>query len=158
MRVDSQLTTSKGKNVTVRSITNRPSSNQIFVGGTFDSAGSLSCPSLCVFDNKVKQWDIPGGSITGDIYVTHWVDTDHLIVGGDMMINGSTSYIALFNAKVSSWGSIGGNMADIPGRISSVSMDSEYSSSLFVAGQDKDGKPFLSKLQDNKFTSISRLP
>jgi hypothetical protein len=54
--------------VVVRSLTTSSSkSGTVFVAGSFDNAGSLSCRSICSLDVVSKQWNTLGGGISGDV-------------------------------------------------------------------------------------------
>src|SRR6202044_2141926 len=46
--------------VLVNTLASRPNNPQILVGGLFSSAGSLPCPSVCIYDTGNSQWLRPG--------------------------------------------------------------------------------------------------
>jgi hypothetical protein len=65
---DIQPLVSNTATVVVRSITASTSkSGTVFVAGSFDSAGSLPCRSICSFNTASKQWNGLGDGISGDI-------------------------------------------------------------------------------------------
>jgi hypothetical protein len=149
-----------GNDVRVHAITQRPSKkNEIYVAGEFDSAGSLPCPSLCIFDNKATQWGPPGGDISGQINVLYWVDVNTLLVGGDMRLNSTATYLAIYNAKSSTWGAFDGDISNIPGPITSIAVNSDRIDSIFVSGSaNSTGAAYVMKLKGNgKFEALSML-
>jgi len=83
----------------------------------------------------------------------YWVDKNTLLVGGDMTINNTATYIVTFDAKNALWAPID-DAAKVPGPVTSLSTDTGTSDSLFVSGTAVDKTPFLMKLQDQKFTSL----
>ncbi|KAI5786449.1 cortical protein marker for cell polarity-domain-containing protein [Peziza echinospora] len=137
----------QGGNATVNTISTRPKSDKVFVGGNFAAAGSFQCPVLCVYEASNLQWTRPGGNdIGGTINQIQWLNIDELLVVGDMKINDTTTYIAKYNAKTFSWSAFGtGDNTKIPGPISGVSLDSDNGNSLFITGSDSEAKPYVWK-------------
>lgn len=144
-----------GGNVTVHDISNRPDSKDVFVVGDFDSAGSLSCANLCIYQSEVQQWRSASPDTPGTINVMRWVGKTHLIVGGDMNFNGSRTYIALFDAQAGRYSAVNGDISTIPGPVVNIAMDSESSDSFFISGiSSRDGSPYLMKLSNGKFVLL----
>lgn len=125
------------------------------MGGAFASGGSLPCPSLCTFDNKAKQWGNIGGNVSGQVDVLLWLDANTLLVGGDMILNGSSTYIAIYNAKFSVWHAFTGDILNIPGPVQSIAFDSAAKDSFFISGVTKTGSAYLMKYGSGKFVFLS---
>ena len=54
-----------GANATVSAIAVRPDTNEVYVGGSFGSAGELSCPGVCFYDTDSRRWNRPGVNLQG---------------------------------------------------------------------------------------------
>ncbi|KAH8144735.1 uncharacterized protein LAJ45_11236 [Morchella importuna] len=151
----------EGDAVAVYSINRRPNTQEIFVGGAFSSAGSLPCPSLCVFDNSAKQWTNIGGDVNGTVNIILWLDNDSLLVGGDMTLNNTATYLAVYSAKSSAWEAFTGDISNIPGPVQSIAFDSSAKDSFFISGVTvSDGSAYLMKYgnnNDNKFITVDGL-
>ena len=61
-----------GSNVIVNAIAAQPKSSNVYVGGSFVSAGSLPCPALCYYDATTLQWNSPGNGLNGVISSMLW--------------------------------------------------------------------------------------
>lgn len=150
------LTRFKGNNVKVLAISRRPDTNEIYVGGAFASGGSLPCPSLCTFDNTAKQWGNIGGDVSGQVDVLLWLDPNTLLVGGDMTLNNTATYIAIYSARSSAWRAFDGNILNIPGPVQNIAFDSAAKDSFFISGVSaSDGSAYLMKYGSGKFTALS---
>lgn len=148
------LTRFKGDSVKVLAISQRPDTDEIYVGGAFASGGSLPCPSLCTFDNRAKQWGNIGGDVSGQVDVLLWLDANTLLVGGDMMLNNTSTYIAIYNAKFSVWHAFTGDISNIPGPVQSIAFDSAAKDSFFISGVTKAGSAYLMKYGSGKFVFL----
>lgn len=142
---DNQPAGIQGGEAIVRSIATQPDSNKVFVAGSFQSAGSFSCPSLCIWEVDNRQWTRPGAIVEGTINNIQWLNTDELLVAGEMTLNGTTVYVAKYNAKHLYWDAVGAEEDKIPGPVTSISLDSNVGDSMFIAGSNRDGDPFLMK-------------
>ncbi|RPA96149.1 hypothetical protein L873DRAFT_1695240 [Choiromyces venosus 120613-1] len=146
--------------VKVLAITRRPSNKkEIYVAGKFDQAGSLPCPALCIFDNDAKQWDSPTLDVSGQINVLYWVDVNTLLVGGDMKINNTATYLAIFDAKSRNWRAFEGDISTILGPVTSIAVNAETIDSIFISGTNANGgAAYVMKLKsDGKFEGLSGL-
>jgi hypothetical protein len=137
---------------TVNAITIRPSSTDVYVGGAFSSAGSLGCPSVCVFSTSAGQWNRPGSTLTGTTNAMIWASTNTLIVAGDLAINGVSTPVATFDVKSSTWSAITG-ASQIPGPVSALVAANGDASQLWAAGTAKNGAPFLAKFDGTNWNS-----
>ncbi|CUS11012.1 unnamed protein product [Tuber aestivum] len=146
--------------VEVHAITRRPSNvREIYVAGKFDQAGSLPCPALCIFDNTAQQWETPGLDVSGQINVLYWVDVNTLLVGGDMSINNTATYLAIYDAKASGWRAFEGDITNIPGPVTSIAVNADTIDSIFISGTSANGgAAYVMKLKsDGKFQALAGL-
>lgn len=148
-----------GSDVFVTAITARPDSEQVYVGGNFSAAGSLPCPSVCVWDTSSNQWSRPGASLTGTVYSMHWASKSQLIVAGDLNVGGNRSRLATYDTSAQSWTSMeGASAATIPGPVTAFGPASQDLSKFWVAGQSSDdGSVFLMNYDGSTFQSHNDL-
>jgi Cortical protein marker for cell polarity len=140
----------QGSSVVVNAIAPQPSTSLIYVGGSFDSAGSFSCPSLCVYDTTRGQWNSPGNGLTGAVAAMTWVDNTHLVLVGNLSVNGNTSTVVRYDSKASSFAAIGGPS----GSITTLTPASSDGTQLWVTGSNTDGTPLLQKYDGTKWTAV----
>ncbi|KAG5994325.1 hypothetical protein E4U43_003261 [Claviceps pusilla] len=149
-----------GKNDTVTAITVRPDSNDIYVGGSFDKAGALGCQGLCIYNENSRQWTQPGSGLSGDVMGLMWSSKTTLIVGGDMLANGTEKrYLAIYDASKETWSAFPG--ADgIPGPVQVMTPASSDGSQVWIAGKSvKDGSVYLMKHDGSRWmTAPEALP
>ncbi|KAJ9283567.1 hypothetical protein DTO280E4_5148 [Paecilomyces variotii] len=148
-----------GNNVSVNSIAARPSSSQVYVGGEFDSAGGLPCPSVCFYDTSASSWSRPGFGIDGVVSTLKWVNNDKLLVAGNLTVSNNHSMVAIYNTKDQSWTSMNGTSAsDIPGPVTVLSPASDDVSQIWLAGKSStNGSSFLIYYDGNNFHSVGNV-
>ncbi|KAF6069298.1 Cortical protein marker for cell polarity family protein [Candida albicans] len=92
-----ELSHSNGDPISVNSMVLFDKGNKLLVGGDFDLAGSLSCPSLCVYDITNTRWINPqndatttqsiGGVVTD---MKFFQSNQVLITGNGLQLNGNS--------------------------------------------------------------------
>jgi hypothetical protein len=161
MLADVCLTQVIGANgVEVHAITRRPNNKkEVYVAGKFDQAGSLPCPALCIFDNDARQWEASKLGVSGQINTLYWADVNTLLVGGDMSINNTATYLAIYNAKSRDWRAFEGDITNIPGPVTSIAVNADTIDSIFISGTSANGgAAYVMKLKsDRKFQALSML-
>jgi hypothetical protein len=134
----------QGSSVTVNAIAPQPSTDLIYVGGDFDSAGSFSCPALCVFDLSRSQWVSPGGSsLSGSVAAMSWVSNTELALVGNLTASGNTSSVMIYDSKQNS-----GQFTSIDGptgTLTAITAGSSDGAQYWVGGTNQDGSPLLQK-------------
>ncbi|KAH7034992.1 cortical protein marker for cell polarity-domain-containing protein [Microdochium trichocladiopsis] len=140
-----------GGGVTVSSILVRPDTTDVFVGGAFASAGSLPCPAVCVFSTSTNQWSRPGFSLAGETRSMIWSSNTVLVAGGQFTINGTTQYLASFDASSSTWSTYPGS-ADIPGPVDAITIATGDGNQLWIAGAESETRSFLMKFDGQAWT------
>lgn len=143
-----------GSDVTVSTILVRPDTTDVFVGGAFTSAGSLPCPALCVFSTTSNQWSRPGFSLAGKTRTMIWSSNTVLVAGGEFTINGTTHYLASFDAPTSTWSVFPGSV-NIPGPVDAITIATGDGNQLWIAGTASDGKSYLMKFDGQGWTEAS---
>lgn len=141
-----------GDEVIVSAISIRESTGDIYVAGSFDHAGSLDCPGLCVFTAAAAQWNRPG-TISGTVNTIAWQSPDYLIAGGALVVAGNKTALATYDAKSQVWTEFDGG-SSIPGAITALTPASKDASQFWVSGVATNGSAFLMKYDGEKWSSI----
>lgn len=146
-----------GGNGTVNSIQVRPSASDVYVGGTFASAGSLGCPGVCYFSTTAGQWNRPGTNLgTGSsANAMVWTTSSTLVAGGSLVVNNTVSTVlGKYDATKQVWDSFaGGDDGTIPGPVALLALGASDGSELWVAGTaTKNGSLFLMKYDGKTWT------
>ncbi|KAK9237847.1 cortical protein marker for cell polarity-domain-containing protein [Lipomyces kononenkoae] len=124
-----------GDSVQVNAITSRPDTTNIVVAGSYSTAGNITCQSLCVYDLALGSWTSVTGGISGDIYSVRFIDSDKLIVTGNMTTGDSiTCYMAQYDFSSSSWSLLGSQSSELPGPVSVFLSASDSVSDALIAG------------------------
>lgn len=142
-----------GDTVSVNAISTRPSTSDVYVAGTFSSAGSLACPGLCVFTTTVSQWNRPGSNLEGIANAMTWATPNSLIVGGSLLISGGNVSLATFDAKAQTWSAFSG-ANQIPGPVTTLTAANSDATELWVAGTAINGSAFLMKYVSGTWHSV----
>lgn len=145
-----------GANSTVSAIAVRPDSGDVYVGGSFNSAGSLGCPTVCLYSTSGSQWNRPGSNLDGDINTLVWVTNKELVGGGNLTVNGSaTTYLVTYTAGAQTWDSYPG--ADVlPGPVDIVNAASSDGKQIWVAGTATNGSAYLMKYDGSNWKSAGQ--
>ncbi|OAR00430.1 hypothetical protein LLEC1_07078 [Akanthomyces lecanii] len=142
----------------VTSIAVRPSGgDQIFVGGSFEKAGALDCPGLCILNVDDDQWTRPGTVVTGHVTGLQWVNSDSILVAGDLVAGSSSSKpLAYYNTVKQTWTDFS-DMDEIPGPIDVLAPASMDLKQFWVGGKSlKDNSTFLMKWDGGKWRSVEQ--
>ncbi|KAF5023865.1 hypothetical protein F66182_4069 [Fusarium sp. NRRL 66182] len=153
---NSQPPSVEGANSTVAAIAVRPGdSGDVYVGGSFDSAGALDCPGLCTYNVNSGQWSRPGSELEGTVYSLLWMSKNQLVVGGDLGGDGSDRrFLASWDANSESWSNFPGS-EDIPGPISVITPASRDYDQLWVSGTSlEDDSVFIMKYDGGQWHAV----
>ncbi|KAL5385339.1 hypothetical protein DPSP01_004798 [Paraphaeosphaeria sporulosa] len=151
---DSQPPALQGTNVTVNVIAARRNSQDVYVGGQFDSAGALSCPALCVWDNGSKQWNTPGADISGVVTNLLWVsDTKALVAGNLTLGSNNRTKIFTYDSTNSQFQEVLG-AGDLPGTVETLCPANVDGSQMWAAGKSSDGKTYLRRFDGSKWVAV----
>ena len=141
-----------GDNVAVNAITMPPNKEQVFVGGSFNTAGSLGCPSVCVFENGA--WSAPGTGIGGSVSAFMWQGNSKLLVGGNLTVMNNATTLANYDTSSSEWTALNGASGSVPGPITALTSASGDGSRFWVAGKASNNSAFLMKYDGNNFQTV----
>lgn len=144
-----------GGNSTVSVIAARPNTGDLYVGGSFDTAGSLGCPAVCIYSSSSSQWTRPGTNLAGNTKTMVWVSDKNLVAGGNFTVNGSTTFLVTYTAGDSTWDSYPGAAA-IPGPVDIVTQGSQDGSQIWVTGTATNGSIFLMKYDGSNWKSAGQ--
>ncbi|CUM63594.1 uncharacterized protein PRCAT00001174001 [Priceomyces carsonii] len=99
------LSLSKGDNSEVNAIVLHEESHELLVGGNFDSAGSLSCPGLCIYDLKNTRWNNPQQDqvLDGTVTDIKFYSSSDVLISGNLTYNGKSVNFATYNFEKSSF-------------------------------------------------------
>lgn len=151
----SQVPALEGDEVVVHAIANRPSTSGVYVGGNFESAGSLSCPSVCEYDTSAAQWIRPGTGLDGTVTGLLWISSTKLIAAGNLTVNGNSSMLATLNPKKQVWSQIDVPTDDsIPGPITAMCAGSSDGSKIWISGTATNGSAYLIVYDGSTYHSI----
>lgn len=141
-----------GDNVAVNTITIRPKTSSVYVGGNFRTAGDLDCPSVCMYENG--QWSQPGRALDGSVAALLWQGKDKLLAGGNLTVEGNATSLAIYDAKKTQWSALDGASSDVPGPVTALSTANNDASQFWVAGKSANGSAFLMKYDGSKLRSL----
>jgi hypothetical protein len=142
-----------GDTISVNSISMRPSTSDVYVGGAFSSAGSLACPGVCVFSTTISQWSRPGSNLAGVANAMTWASPSSLIVGGSLSVNGGNISLATYDAKAQNW-SVAAGATAIPGPVTALTAANSDASQLWVGGTATNGSAFLMMYDGSTWNSV----
>lgn len=141
-----------GSDVAVNAISTRPNTAEVYVGGKFDSAGSFSCPSVCMFESG--QWNRPGSGLGGSVAALTWQGSTQLLAGGNLTVSNNATSLATYDTKAQQWSAVQGAANVVPGPVTALSPANNDGSQFWVAGKGTNGSAFLMKYDGSNFQSI----
>lgn len=143
-----------GGNSTVSSIQVRPNTGDVYVGGSFTSAGSLGCPGVCFFSTTAGQWNRPGLDLAGTVNALMWSSESTLVAGGNLTVSQSNvSYLASYDAKKQTWTSFSG-AEQLPGPVDVLTAASSNGKEVWVAGTvNSNGSVYLMKYDGSNWNT-----
>jgi hypothetical protein len=132
-----------GGGATVSSITVRSGTGEVYVGGSFRSAGALGCPGICVFNTATSQWSQPGQGFEGTVTSMTWATENILVAGGNLTINNTVpTFLARYDANTRTWDSYRG-ASQLPGPVKVLTAATSDGSELWVSGTRPNGSVYL---------------
>ncbi|KAF4634869.1 hypothetical protein G7Y89_g3219 [Cudoniella acicularis] len=145
-----------GPDVSVNAISVRPNTGDVYVGGSFLQAGSLTCAAVCLFSTSTAQWNQPGANLGGVANTLLWASPNSLIVGGSLTLNNANISIANYDAKAQNWTAANGVNA-IPGPVTTMTAANSDASQLWVAGSATNGSAFLMQYDGSTWNSVGNI-
>ncbi|KAK4033997.1 cortical protein marker for cell polarity-domain-containing protein [Parachaetomium inaequale] len=135
-----------GGNGTVSSIAVRSSTKDVYVGGSFTSAGSLGCPGVCFFSTTASQWNQAGRNLVGNVSSLMWTTDNILLAGGHFTLNNTApAFLARYDTTTQTWDAYPG--ADqLPGPVTVLTAGTSDGGQIWAAGtSSQDGSAYLMK-------------
>ncbi|KAJ6004776.1 hypothetical protein N7540_012575 [Penicillium herquei] len=149
-----KLHPSHGSNVTVNAIAVRPGSSDVYIGGNFDTAGSLPCNTVCALDSDANSWSWPGVSISGTAIALSWASSNTLYAAGNLTISGNQTLVAAYDVKTDAWTPLSGaSQTEIPGTLTAFAPASTDDSTFWIAGTSTNGSAYFLNYDGSEFQS-----
>lgn len=153
---DEQPAALQGTNVVVNAIAPRDGSSDVYVGGHFQAAGGLPCPSVCTYQMDQQSWSRPGAGLDGTTNILRWANKT-LIAAGNLTVNDKKAYIATYDSKKQEWLAFSGNNK-IPGPVTSLILAKESGTDFWFSGVKNDGtnEPYVMHYDGTSLTSLPK--
>lgn len=143
----------QGTNVTVNAIAPRPKSRDVYVAGRFESAGSLSCPAVCIWSLERNQWLAPGSSLSGVATSLTWVSDTKVLISGNLTVGNNQTKVFSYDTTTTQFEAVPG-ANDLPGPVTALTAAKADGSEFWAAGQAQDGSAFLSRFVNGGWRSV----
>jgi hypothetical protein len=144
----------QGTNVTVNAIAPRPKTQDIFVGGNFESAGALSCASLCIWNTQRNQWTSPGGDFSGDVTSLTWISDTKILIAGNLTSGTNQTKIMSYDASNNQFEEFTGSR-ELPGPVTALCPANSDVSQVWASGSTSDGSAYLQRFDGNKWMAVN---
>jgi len=145
-----------GGNNTVSSVVVRPSTQDIYVGGSFTMAGNLGCPGVCFYSTSSSQWNQPGQNLEGDVRSLMWVSDTVLLAGGRLAINNTVpTSLARYDAGSQMWDIYPGS-DQLPGPVDIIAAGASDNSKIWVSGTASNGTVYLMKSDGSSWSAVGQ--
>ncbi|KAF2626923.1 hypothetical protein BU25DRAFT_75286 [Macroventuria anomochaeta] len=143
----------QGNNVTVNAIAPRPKSDDIYVGGRFQSGGEFTCPGLCMWNSETSQWNRPNNNVAGVVNALIWTSDTTLLVAGNLTFGENRTTVLLFDQSKNQFTEIAG-ANNLPGPVTAITVATKEGDQLWATGNSTDGTAYLQRFDGNKWTSV----
>ncbi|KAK4131733.1 hypothetical protein BT67DRAFT_387393 [Trichocladium antarcticum] len=122
-----------GDDGTVSAIAVRSTTGDVYVGGSFTSAGSLGCPGVCFFSTSASQWNQAGRNLRGNVSSLMWATDNILLAGGNLTINNTAStFLAKYDTSSQTWDAYPGGQ--LPGPVTALTAGTSDGGQIWAAG------------------------
>ncbi|KAK4660298.1 hypothetical protein QC762_117750 [Podospora pseudocomata] len=134
-----------GDNGTVSAIAVRGTTGDVYVGGSFRSAGSLGCNGVCFYSTASSQWIQPGQNMAGAVHSLMWISDNILLAGGNLTVNNTVStFLATYNTETQTWDNYPG-ASNLPGPVSALTKGNNEGTHIWATGINTNGTVYLAK-------------
>ena len=159
-----------GDDVEVKAMLIKPNDHQLYVGGSFQKAGLLDCPSVCVYNPTSQKWSRPGAELSGSVTYLTWADDETLVAAGNLTVSGVSYSLATYYVPDGEWTPFRKDQP-IPGPITAISPSSSQgqgtstgstgwssdSTGFWIAGTSANGSAFLTKWGNGTWSSVGQI-
>lgn len=131
--------------------------DKLLVGGKFDSAGSLDCNNLCIYDIKNTRWVSPSSDLKGnEVNSISFFQANRVLLSGDMELDGNKVKFAIYDVDKDNFESVDtlNGLSDNEVATHLLMCDDRYNDKLdgrFIAA----GDGFISGFDGDNWKSIS---
>jgi hypothetical protein len=146
-----------GKKVVVNAISVVPQGSDVYVGGDYETAGSLPCGPLCYYDTSALQWQNTGTGLSGVVNAMAWASNTKLIVAGNLSIDGNPTTMVTYDTKAQNFQPYAG-ASTLPGPVTAISPVNNEFSEFWVSGVASNNQSvYLVKYSSGSWTGASGL-
>lgn len=143
----------QGSNVTVNAIAPRPKSKDVYVAGSFQSAGSLGCAAVCVWNTDRNQWSSPANGLSGSVSSLTWISDTKLVIAGNLTSGSNKTTILSYDSSNNQFAMING-ASDLPGPVAALTIATGTGQELWAAGEDSNATPYLQRFDGQRWTPV----
>jgi len=143
----------QGNNVTVNAIAPRPKSDEIYVGGRFQSGGDFTCPGLCMWNSGSSQWNRPNNNVAGIVNALIWTSETTLLVAGNLTFGENKTTILQFDHTKNEFTEIPG-ANNLPGPVTALTVANSNGDQLWATGTNVDGTAYLQRFDSSKWVAV----
>ncbi|KAK1758251.1 Bud site selection protein RAX2 [Echria macrotheca] len=145
-----------GGGAAVSAIAIRPNGGDVYVGGSFRSAGSLECPGVCFYSTASSQWNQAGQNLDGTVTSMMWAKDNILVAGGNLTVNGTVpTFLAKYDVNAQSWDAYPGS-GQLPGPVQVVTAGTSDGSELWVSGIAANGTAYVMRSSGGNWISVGQ--
>lgn len=104
------LSKNDGSSISVNALALNDEKSQLLVGGNFDSAGSLDCGSVCLYDISNTRWNNPlsgSTSLTGEVTDAKFLNSENVLLSGNLTINDTDVSFVVYDFSSGDFASTG---------------------------------------------------
>ncbi|KAL8827182.1 MAG: hypothetical protein Q9170_007111 [Blastenia crenularia] len=139
--LSSQPSSLLGASVEVKAMQMKSSGDRLYIGGSFERAGSIECPGVCAYDMSSQKWTRPGSELGGSVTYLAWTDRETLVAAGELTIDGIPYALATLYAPDGRWAPFREDQA-VPGQITAMSPADPTVSGTTTHGWSSDATGF----------------
>ncbi|QSL64712.1 hypothetical protein MERGE_002014 [Pneumocystis wakefieldiae] len=133
-----------GDDTRVNILSMRPKSNELIIGGKFNSEKS-SCNGFCIFETSSNELKSSSSMFLGEVTALHWIDENSVLISGDLKINTTFLNVAKYNFDTLTWSSVLPENIYLPGPATSIIYDKNDRNSIYISGKKRDGDAYFNK-------------
>ncbi|PSK60523.1 hypothetical protein B9Z65_673 [Elsinoe australis] len=146
-----------GGSVVVNAVVVQPNSANVYVGGNFSQAGSLSCPSLCMYDSAGSQWMTPGTDLSGVVSTMTWASDTRLVLAGNLTAGGNRTTMVNYDSRAQTFSSFPGANS-LPGPVTALTPATGDYNQFWVAGTaTNNNSAYLQKYDGQNWVAVGGL-
>lgn len=107
-------------NLQINSVALYNAGNKLLVGGNFNSAGSLGCSGLCIYDLDNTRWESPVSGLSGAVNDIVFIKSDTILITGDLTYNSNHVNFIQYDVKQDKFIQVSRDFNNVPGTIDKI--------------------------------------